>query len=493
MRLRSISALMALATAIAACTAGTTGGSLQDTDWVLRSYDDAGTLAIVPDGQFADASFATSRVRGFSGCNDFDAYFRATGPGLAIGGVSSSTALTCSADQTTFEERFKALLDSSRFYDIRRDTLTVYDGSRRTVLVFDAAPRNPVRGRWQVESFQSVGGTVAGVLPGTQIDVVFGLTNLSGNSGCNTFSGTYELNGTVLRVSRLATTQKACPQQVMDQETAFLKALQGAAVVEMRADRIVLTAIDGSVLVNMVNPEAAASPGPSTSAPPSTPPTATPAIAPTSTPTSPPAPTGAPTAGPASTPTAQPSAGGPTGAAPPIIVPSIGPSAPPAGPIPTVATCALVNAGGTAVATIAYPGSWHTVASPPELACRYFDPETITVPADPSTLATAVQASTSATAYTEAVAAATNPATWTVLQQGSSTVGGHSVTVVAATAKSDSAGVSAGATRFATIVDVGSAGTVTIWTTGTSLDQGLIERSALVSLMTALSTYQAGP
>ena len=59
-----------------------------------------------------------------------------------------------------------------------------------------------------------------------------------------------------------------------------------------------------------------------------------------------------------------------------------------------------------------------------ELACRYFDPAEITVPADPTTLQTAVVATVTPTPYADAVAAATNPANWTVVRQGSSSAGG---------------------------------------------------------------------
>ena len=35
-------------------------------------------------------------------------------------------------------------------------------------------------------------------------------------------------------ISQLATTRLACPQDIMDQETAFLAALQGAALIDYK-------------------------------------------------------------------------------------------------------------------------------------------------------------------------------------------------------------------------------------------------------------------
>ena len=83
------------------------------------------------------------------------------------------------------------------------------------------------------------------------------------------------------------------------------------------------------------------------------------------------------------------------------------------------------GADQTAVATIVYPADWFTVATPPNLACRYFDPAEITVPADPTTLTTAVMIKTDPLGtYTDALAAATDPANWTVATNEAVTVSG---------------------------------------------------------------------
>ena len=80
MRTRLIWALAALALVVAACSPGdASGGQLDGTDWVLRSYELDGTLTIVPDNLYADAEFSAQRVRGFAGCNEFDALYRAGG------------------------------------------------------------------------------------------------------------------------------------------------------------------------------------------------------------------------------------------------------------------------------------------------------------------------------------------------------------------------------------------------------------------------------
>jgi heat shock protein HslJ len=469
MRLRPIALLIVAAALLGACSsAGSgagSGGTLEGTTWVLRSYDQAGELILVPEAEYADAEFGASRIRGFGGCNDYTAAYRAGGRTLLVS-QSAATLAACAEESMAFEGAYLALLDSSRFYSARRDTLTIYDEIGSTVLVFDAAPRNALLGPWRVDSFTTSPGTVSAVLPDTELEVVFGIGSVGGSAGCNSFSGTYGTNGNVVRVGQLATTRKACPQEVMDQEAAFLEALQGIALIDPRADSVNLTDLDGALAVALIRPGAAAaeaspspgSPAPSPSSSPSERSSETPAPTRTSTPSAP-APSTAPTVAPS--------------------------------PPPTAARCDLVATDGVNVATIAYPGSWYTVTEPADLACRYFDPAPIEVPADPAALATTVQASVTDTNFADAVAAATDAATWDVTQQSDLTVDGLAATQVIATASSDTAGIPVGMSRVAYVVDVGSAGSITMWTAGDAADEAFAQQAALLGLMTEFSEFTA--
>ncbi|MCJ7711530.1 MAG: META domain-containing protein, partial [Chloroflexi bacterium] len=242
MSIRRLGALVALlAFTIAACSPGPgTGGELQGTHWVLGSYDQDGALTIIPETVYADAEFDANRVNGFAGCNTFNALYRTGGRTLLIS-PPAMTFMACDEATMAFEARYLALLQASRFYTARGDTLTVFDADRNEILRFDAAPRNPLLGRWQVDSYAIPPSTVTGLVEGSEIDVVFGIGTVGGFAGCNSSSGTYGTNGSVLWVSRLATTRMACDETLMEQETAFLAALEGAALVESRGTTLNLT------------------------------------------------------------------------------------------------------------------------------------------------------------------------------------------------------------------------------------------------------------
>ena len=279
MIVRRLATLLTLALLIGACTAGPgTGGQLEGTDWVLRSYQQDGSLAVVPETQFANARFTANRVSGFSGCNDFDALYRAGGRTLLVS-ESASTLIACPVEAMDFEVAYLAALDSSRFYSVRRSTLTVFDAIGSPVLEFDAAPRNPMLGTWEVDSFETAPGTVSALLEGTELTAVFGIASVGGSSGCNSYTGTYGTNGRFVRISRVATTRMACSDEIMAQETAFLSALEGAALVDRRGSTLLLTDLNGSIQVALVRPgsdaEASAVPSAPASREPSASPSAT--------------------------------------------------------------------------------------------------------------------------------------------------------------------------------------------------------------------------
>ena len=59
--------------------------------------------------------------------------------------------------------------------------------------------------------------------------------NVNGSTGCNSFSGSYALDGSALTFGPLATTRMACEDAVMAQEAAVLEALSGVSGWEVDA------------------------------------------------------------------------------------------------------------------------------------------------------------------------------------------------------------------------------------------------------------------
>ena len=107
----------------------------------------------------------------------------------------------------------------------------------QTVTVNEAIPENPLAGTdWLLQN----------VLTGTNLTASFGPDgSLNGSAGCNSFGGTYSVNGQSLSIGALGASQQLCgePEGIMEQEAAYLTALSSAASFEIDGD--VLTIQDG--------------------------------------------------------------------------------------------------------------------------------------------------------------------------------------------------------------------------------------------------------
>ena len=90
------------------------------------------------------------------------------------------------------------------------------------------------------------------LLPGTAITLQFKDGELAGFAGCNSYNGRYtaELaeDGTyTISLGPLTTSRLLCPQDIMQQEQAFLEALQQANRATVQQNRIVLDSPPGTL------------------------------------------------------------------------------------------------------------------------------------------------------------------------------------------------------------------------------------------------------
>jgi heat shock protein HslJ len=85
-----------------------------------------------------------------------------------------------------------------------------------------AAPE--VTGEWELVEFSQDGAVVPGPV-GVRATLTVADGELSGTSFCNSYSGTYRLDGDELTVSGLGGTEMGCAPELMDAESAYLGAL----------------------------------------------------------------------------------------------------------------------------------------------------------------------------------------------------------------------------------------------------------------------------
>lgn len=85
---------------------------------------------------------------------------------------------------------------------------------------------------WSLVSYGPVDAPIAPV-PEVPVTLTFTQQGVSGTAGCNSYTGSFTYDVGRLSFGALATTQMACAEPVMTQESTFLAALQGATTFEI--------------------------------------------------------------------------------------------------------------------------------------------------------------------------------------------------------------------------------------------------------------------
>ncbi len=101
---------------------------------------------------------------------------------------------------------------------------------------------------WNLVEYDLGDGAVE-ELPQTDPTVAFEGDVIAGTDGCNNFTGSYEVSSdNAIEIGPLASTQRACVPEVMDQAIAILSVLGEAATYDASDDELVLSTEDGRSL-----------------------------------------------------------------------------------------------------------------------------------------------------------------------------------------------------------------------------------------------------
>jgi heat shock protein HslJ len=238
------------ATGGSTAAAGGTGGTIDGITWRLSSFSSAGTSTNVPAEVAVDALFDSGKVTGTSGCNRYNGSAVVTGATIKIGPLAS-TQMACIGPAADVETAYLANLAKAASFTATADALTMYDAAGASILVYAAGPANPLVGEWNVTGYNNGKQAVVSPIAGTTLTATFTEDTVSGSAGCNDYNGSYKLDGDQVTIGPLATTRKACEQDVMDQEAAFLTALQTPSSVEQAGAKITLRDASGAMQVNL--------------------------------------------------------------------------------------------------------------------------------------------------------------------------------------------------------------------------------------------------
>lgn len=229
--------------------------TLAGTKWDVTGVNN-GKQALVSllNGSAITLNFgADNRVSGNAGCNGYGGSFTSSGDTLKVGQLIS-TLMACSEPEGVMaqEQQYLAALQNSATFEIVGDRLTIRDASGAMQVTATKQAPATVAGKWNVVSVNNGKQAVVTLIADTKITLNFGAEGtVNGNSGCNTYSGGYKLDGAKIHVGPLATTRMFCetPTGVMDQEAQFLAALEHAATYEISGGMLTIRDAAGAMQV----------------------------------------------------------------------------------------------------------------------------------------------------------------------------------------------------------------------------------------------------
>jgi heat shock protein HslJ len=107
--------------------------------------------------------------------------------------------------------------------------------------------------KWIMTSY-AVSGGMKDALSNPPVDANFsapknGEGEVTGNGGVNNYNGPYKVDGANITVSSIMSTRMAGNPDVMNQETAYLTALQSAATFEIKGDVLTMKNKSGTVVL----------------------------------------------------------------------------------------------------------------------------------------------------------------------------------------------------------------------------------------------------
>ena len=191
------------------------------------------------------------RVTGYDGCNSFNSSYTLDGLKISINPNMVSTRKACSGEIMNQADTFTKLLIASTEYKLGDGVMVLVQGEKEG-LSFLGVTNSLAKTSWDVTGYNNGKEAVVGPITGTNPTIIFGDDGtISGNAGCNTFSGTYSLKGESISIGTLATTQRECiePEGITEQESSFLTYLQKADTWLIQGDMLYLRTAEDSLAV----------------------------------------------------------------------------------------------------------------------------------------------------------------------------------------------------------------------------------------------------
>jgi heat shock protein HslJ len=231
-------------------TASVAPTDLAGTKWVLSSYvaddEDIDAAAVAALDFGADGS----SLSGTTGCNGVGGTYTQDGSNLTIN-LGPMTLVACTDDATTAQER--GIVDGLPRVASFTATgqLALLDDKGAALLIYDPNTAGLEGTSWTATGVNNGSGGVEATTLTATISAAFAPDGaLSGFAGCNQYNAGYATSGSDgLTISNVATTRKACAEDVMTLESQYTAALSKVTTYSISGVTLTLRDADGATQV----------------------------------------------------------------------------------------------------------------------------------------------------------------------------------------------------------------------------------------------------
>ena len=220
---------------------------LDGTAWTLSALPG---MPVVPG---ATLRFESGRIGGSDGCNTFRGPYASEGDSLRVTGPLISTQRACPPALMAQADAVQTALTRVRAVRRAAGTLVLLDETGAELATYAEQSQEVAGTAWTVTGYNNGKQAVVSVLAGTTLTLDFGADGrVTGTAGCNRFTGTYTVTGTDVAIAGVAATRKICvePENVMEQEAAYLKALTMGTRARIDGSRLEIRTADGALTVS---------------------------------------------------------------------------------------------------------------------------------------------------------------------------------------------------------------------------------------------------
>lgn len=221
---------------------------LGDSEWLLTHGTVDGDDLVLIDTHPVTIGVRQNTIGGTAACNS---YFADPGmDGFLFGGIGS-TEMACFPPETMDLEfaYLTALARTTHAATDGDDVVLTGDGVTLRFSAIAPTPDAPLTDtEWLLDTLVD-GQAASSTVGGYGGSIVFAPNEVSGSDGCNSFSGSYEIDGDTIRFGSLAQTLRGCPEDVGRQSDHVHAVIGSDPAFAIEGDRLTLTGDDGRALI----------------------------------------------------------------------------------------------------------------------------------------------------------------------------------------------------------------------------------------------------